>query len=566
MEHNRAGRGYKLEICAAIAIVIITLCYYFYPLVCWGENAVVRANDCLDGDFVYRIALAKSHTIFALDPMTPVNNIMNGLPRACLPSGLNIYQWIIFLFPNFYGFLINFLIIHIIGFFGMFIFLRNHILKQSEQKPLALLVAVAFCILPVYTIAGIAVLGVPLVINALLYIQKGEGTPKHYFALFLYGIYSFYSMFPMIIVGASLFFIYNLIRRRKWNWKLFWAVSFLCVCVVISEYQILYTFIFHKIIPHRLVEHFVTSLNYKGVFVATLIVLCNGIISSANYPVYLVGLSLTLILGSYLVYKPKISLPVKLFLFAFVVSLVVAVWDWYQLQFLYDKYPFFSTFSFKRVNFFLPFIVYTLLAASLALADQKFKWLKYLIVPVVLFSTLKMNYSFNHSEGSDSGKLTYHQFFSEKLFKEINTYIGKPQESYHICDVGLLPSVSQYNGFFTLDSYQYLIPMSYREQFIKIVQGELNKSKGLTTFFSSPRGGPNVCFTFSAEEYDTKVLGNKITEINNLDLNYDALKAMGCQYIFSIYPVKKFTSDKIVFQKEFINTEAPFNIYLYKVI
>ncbi|HTA26941.1 MAG TPA: hypothetical protein VK809_04085, partial [Bacteroidia bacterium] len=62
MEHNSAGRSYRLEICAAIAIVIITLCYYFYPLVCWGENAVVRANDCLDGDFVYRIALAKSHT------------------------------------------------------------------------------------------------------------------------------------------------------------------------------------------------------------------------------------------------------------------------------------------------------------------------------------------------------------------------------------------------------------------------------------------------------------------------------------------------------------------------
>ncbi|HTA27644.1 MAG TPA: DUF6044 family protein, partial [Bacteroidia bacterium] len=506
------------------------------------------------------------HTIFALDPMTPVNNIMNGLPRACLPSGLNIYQWIIFLFPNFYGFLINFLIIHIIGFIGMFIFLRNHILKLSEQKPLALLVAVAFCILPVYTIAGIAVLGVPLVLNALLYIQKGEGKLKHYLALFLYAIYSFYSMFPMIIVGAGLFFLYNLIRHRKWNWKLFWAASFLCACVVISEYQILYTFIFHKIIPHRLVEHFLTSLNYKGVFVATLIVLGNGIISSANYPVYLVGLSLIIIIVCYIIYKPEISLPVKLFLLAFGVSLVVAIWDWYQLQFLYDKYPFFSTFSFKRVNFFLPFIVYTLLAASLALADQKFRWLKYVLVPLILFSTLKMNYSFNHSEGSDSGKLTYRQFFSEKLFKDMNTYIGKPQESYRVCDVGLLPSVSQYNGFFTLDSYQYLIPMSYREQFIKIVQGELNKSKGLTTFFSSPRGGPNVCFTFSAEEYDAKVLGNKITEINNLDLNYDALKAMGCQYIFSIYPVRKFTSDKIVFQKEFINTEAPFNIYLYKVI
>jgi hypothetical protein len=149
MEHNSVSRSGKLEMYTAIAIIIITLGYYFYPLLCLGQNAVVRVNDCLDGDFVYRIVLAKSHTIFALDPMTPVNNVMNGLPRACLPSGLNVYQWIIFLVPNFYGFLVNFLIIHIIGFAGMFIFLRNHVLKQSEQKPLALLMALwrfVFCL------------------------------------------------------------------------------------------------------------------------------------------------------------------------------------------------------------------------------------------------------------------------------------------------------------------------------------------------------------------------------------------------------------------------------------
>jgi hypothetical protein len=108
--------------------------------------------------------------------------------------------------------------------------------------------------------------------------------------------------------------------------------------------------------------------------------------------------------------------------------------------------------------------------------------------------------------------------------------------------------------------------MQYRQQFIKVIQGELDKSPDLTAFFSSPRGGPNVCFTFSAEEYTAKQAGKKITEINNMDLNYDALKSLNCQYIFSMYPVKKFTSDKIVFVKEFANSEAPFNIYLYQVI
>ena len=102
--------------------------------------------------------------------------------------------------------------------------------------------------------------------------------------------------------------------------------------------------------------------------------------------------------------------------------------------------------------------------------------------------------------------------------------------------------------FYAHDSYQYLIPMSYREQFIKIVQGELNKSKGLTFFSAVPVVAPMFVFTFSAEEYDTKVLGNKITEINNLDLNYDALKQWAVSIYFR-YILLKFTSDKIIVPK-----------------
>ena len=184
METNSAAQNStlkkdsNLEVIGIIFIVLCTFIYYFFPLFYYGENATVRVYDFLDGDFVYRIVLAKSHTIFALDPMTPVNNVMNGLPRACLPSGLNIYQWIIFLFPNYWGFLINYVVIHLIGFIGMYLFLKNHILK--EQKSLAILVALAFAILPIYTITGLAVIGIPLLVNAILLIQKGEGKAKHY--------------------------------------------------------------------------------------------------------------------------------------------------------------------------------------------------------------------------------------------------------------------------------------------------------------------------------------------------------------------------------------------------
>ncbi len=549
-----------------ILLIISTFIYYFFPLLYHGENAVVRVEDCLDGDFAYRIVLAKSHTIFAFNPMTPVNNIMNGLPRACLPSGLNIYQWIVFLFPNFYAFLINYIIVHLLGFFGMFFFLRNHVLKENAQKSLALLVALAFAILPVYTTMGMAVIGMPFLLNILLLIQQGKGKAKHYLAIIFFAFYCYHNMFPLIVGGVFIFFIWDLLRNHKFNLTLFLAIGLLVTCLAISEYQMVYTFVFHKIVPHRLVVHYKTSLNYKGIFVQSLITLFNGEGSSSNYPVYIVGLSLLLIIVSYFLFKPSISFSIKFFLLAFIVSLGFAVWDWYGIQFLYDKYRFFNVFSFKRIYCFLPFLVYALLGSAMGLADQKLKWLKFILVPVILVSTLKINYDFDHSENTELGNLTYRQFFSERMFNEIDAYIGKPKQSYRICDIGLIPAISQYNGFYTLDGYQYLYPMPYRGQFIKIIQGELDKSPRLVTFFTSQRGGANVCYTFSSELYDANEAGGKIAGINNMALNYDALKSMNCQYIFSLYNIKSFTSDKIVFDKKFSNQEALFDIYLYKVL
>lgn len=51
------------------------------------------------------------------------------------------------------------------------------------------------------------------------------------------------------------------------------------------------------------------------------------------------------------------------------------------------------------------------------------------------------------------GQQSVKQYYAVDLFRQIQTYIGKPQRSYRAASIGLHPSIAQYNGFYALDTY-----------------------------------------------------------------------------------------------------------------
>lgn len=73
---------------------------------------------------------------------------------------------------------------------------------------------------------------------------------------------------------------------------------------------------------------------------------------------------------------------------------------------------------------------------------------------------------------------TFREFYASEQFKEIKEYIGRPQDSYRVASIGLHPSIAQYNGFYTLDTYNNLYPLSYKYEFRKIIEKELEKILG----------------------------------------------------------------------------------------
>ena len=91
---------------------------------------------------------------------------------------------------------------------------------------------------------------------------------------------------------------------------------------------------------------------------------------------------------------------------------------------------------------------------------------------------------------------SFKQFYATAQFQEIEQYIGKPQSSYRVASIGIHPSIAQYNGFYTLDTYNNFYPLAYKHQFRKIIASELDKNPTLKKYFDTWGGR---CYIFVSE-------------------------------------------------------------------
>ena len=75
---------------------------------------------------------------------------------------------------------------------------------------------------------------------------------------------------------------------------------------------------------------------------------------------------------------------------------------------------------------------------------------KHFRLPVVLLLMLQLTYTFkNHELWVNRKHPSYKAFFAKDLFKEIQTFINRPTNSYKVACLGLHPAIAQFNGFYT---------------------------------------------------------------------------------------------------------------------
>jgi hypothetical protein len=568
----------------ALSISLFVLFLYLVPFLALGQAMPVLVHDNVDQVFVWYKVLAESGTIIApLDQTIP--NFMGGLPRNVLvgASEFNLIVWLYTIFDPFAVYLLNIFIIHIVAFAGMFLLLKGHFLRKPEQKWLVSGIALCFALLPFWPLGQLSIAGQPLALWAFLNIRNRTAKKRHWLPILLIPFYaSFVYGFLFFLVGIGLLWLYDLLKKHRLNLPFLAALIFMGILFVIAEYRLFFNMFFDAAFQSHRLEfsgypgdtvkiilrggrtflfggYHAASLHLPFLFAAAIIAAIVAFFRKGGKSV-----------SKFVLSTGSKSLFVKLFLLLILISLFdEAVTGWNLLLPLKESFPFLRTFTLGRFKFLFPLIWFLLFALSLKFISKRASYGKHIALAfIILQAGLLFSVTGNEFQSGGiglflSGQPSFREFHSVSLFGEIDAFIGQPKSSYRVVSLGIHPSIAQFNGFYTLDSYQNNYPLEYKRRFRLVIEKELEKSSNLQQYFDK---WGSRCYVFSAElEGNAMQAKDKNGKVENLELNTQALKELGADYIFSAVEIANAEDNSLTLLHTFERQDSIWRIWLYRI-
>jgi Protein of unknown function (DUF6044) len=489
------------------------------------------------------------------------------LPRDAFGTAFSGIVWLHVLFPSMTAYALSQTITRLVAFGGMYLLLKKHFIKHEDAHFVRIGVSLAFALTPFWPSGMLSTLGYPLALWAFLNIRSGDFSWKEWVALFLLPFYSSFVLgFFFFLVSIAFLWIYDLIRTKRWNWPFLFSLIFMTSLYLLIEYRLVYSMVLSDQSNHRM--EFISSrhdfwhsmrLSLKN------FVIGHTHVMTVHTHVILPILFLTLIL---LAVKKKIKHN-KLFIFLFLLNVALSIWYAFWFNNLWiplkEKISFLNTFNFARFHFLRIIVIYLSFGLACYILWSLGKFWRQLaniailsqIVTLLLFNEELLYGHYFHSP-------SFREFYATEQFNDIKEYIGDPQDSYRVASIGLHPAISQYNGFYTLDTYNNVYPLEYKYKFRKIIAKELEKNKQLRKYYDE---WGSRCYIFVNELGKTyEFTKDQKKEVRHLQLNTNQFKEMGGRYIFSSVPILNAKDNNLSLLKEFNHKESAWKIYLYQVI
>lgn len=554
-----------------VCVCLFSFIFYYFPFICLGEDAYIIIHDNLDSTFVWDYLIAnKSGAEYYQN--SSYLNIMNGLQDEFMPSSWSISVLFFKLFPPFIAYFLNDLFGRLIGLIGMILLMKDYIVKTGCCKNTVIVfVSIIFCFIGTYVIySGLTVLGQPLLLWLMWNLYEGKYKWWYFVLIPVYALTSSLTLsgvFILIMLGVWWFL--GGIKDKKKRIPFLVSILLLLLAYVVVENKIFYNFFFSTEISHRFEFQkedvgwwFMLKNALKGVLVTQY--------HSGAYKTFPIIIFVLLVL---FYRKGKVD---NLFKIIFSVIILICLWSFVYnllLSFLGNTISILTAFNWERFYFVLPMCWILLFSCGLSymLSSKKKANIacSFLFIFLMFANICYCNQELRQSYfklfiRKELSEPSYKEFFDRELFSTISNYIQAPINSYRIVSVGMHPSIPLFNGFYCLDGYQPLYPLSYKHEFRELIAGELDKNSLLKEYFDD---WGSRCYAFSSELFEhsgNSLLINKKEQIKIKDFkfNYSKFKDMGGLYILSTVEILNIPSS-VVLQKVFEGNWK--RIYLYKV-
>nr|WP_208404495.1 DUF6044 family protein [Saccharococcus thermophilus] len=541
----------------------LAIALFVSPYFLLGEDAHMRVHDNLDSNIAwYKVVIRSGELFGSVNAVIP--QVINGLPRNAFGTEFSGIVWLHALFPPIYAYGLSQAITRVFAFIGMYLLLKKHVLRDEKWTWIRIGAALSFALTPFWPSGMLSTLGMPLALWALLNIRNGERSWVNYMVLTLLPFYSSFVLgFFFFLSAMGIWWLADVIRGKGWNRRFFLAIVYMTILYLAVDYRLVHSLLFSDE-PTSRDEYFHARLPLWRVI---RLIFKNYILGHTHVMTVhgLVILPITLA-ALYIVWKKKIWRQEKLFIFLHALNFALSTWYafWFYKGWapLTERFDLLDKFNFARYHFLRPMVIYVLFAISLKILWQQGQAWKKLCFAAIAAQLVVLT-AFNE-EIVYRHKPSFREFYAEKQFQEMKEYIGRPVHTYRVASIGIHPAIAQYNGFYTLDTYNNFYPLSYKHKFRQIIANELAKNKKLREYFDEWGGR---CYIF-VDELGKHYMFKKDSKrtIKHLELNAAVFYQMGGRYIFSALPIENAKQNQLTLEKVFHSKESAWTIYLYKVI
>lgn len=564
----------KINIAWYITIGLFII--HFLPYFLYPGNAYIRIHDTLEGEWIWLSTLSETNTAVDFNSDTKIEQVMNGLPRSAMPTGLSVMMLLVKLFGVYWGYVINYFIVHLVGFGAMFLFLRTHIFKDDEFKHYAIYVSLIFSLIPVYAPFGLSVMSQPTLIHIFFLALKRQAKYYHWILLVLFPFYSSIVWMGIpLLMFIGFYWIYIAIRKRNLFPQYILGTIILATSYALVNFN-MFQLMFDPpagFISHRK-EYNLYMFNgpHLGVsivdFVHQFFTIHYHVGTMLTLPIFLLGI---------VVYKKGNMVIRNTFWVITGIVVVQAFYNYFEF-YIGGRIEFIRSFRLNRFNILLPVMWITGFAFIVKEMFQNTVLKKTipLVVVCLTLTTIIGNDEMLNNYRRILGIYhlpTYKEYMSENEFNTIKTQIGSDPSTYRVACIGMNPSILQYNGFYTLDGLQSVYDLNYKHEFRKIFAEEL-EDKELSQYFD---GWGNRCFIYSKKlgiNWDAFMMGkfsdmttDELLKLKTLGIeikiDVEAFKNLGGKYLFSAVPLNNLIGFK---KKMLVESEQSFwNIHVYEV-
>jgi Predicted membrane protein len=550
-----------------VFIALILIAVYLLPMFLLGQASHMRIQDNLDSNVAWYKVLARSGELFG-SVRTMIPQIINGeLSRNAFGSQFSLIVILYAVLPPMLAYSVSQLISRLFAFIGMYLLLRDYVIRSADSALIRVFSALAFALTPFWPSGMLSTLGMPLALWAFLGIRNRKDSWKEWLTLILLPFYSSFELgFFFFLSAMAVFCVGDWIRNRRINLKFLSAIVLMTVLYLLVEYRLVASLLIQGQPTNRNAFN-ESNLNFIQALNTALVnamVGLNQVWTMQQYIILPLALIVLFMIFRSLKLHERLKEPEKLFLWLLGLNLLISLWygfwfykGWTPLK---EKISILTTFNFSRYHYLHPLLIYLMFAVELLICWRAGnRWKRVAKIALILQVAILFLYN---PEIEFHNQPSFKQFYAAQQFKNIADYIGKPKSEYRVASIGLHPAIAQYNGFYTLDTYNNFYPLSYKSDFRKIVAPELAKNASIRDYFDHWGGR---CYLFTAElgkNYDFRK--NSGVRIHHLQLNIRQFKKMGGKYILSSVPIENAGQDQLRYLRAFNNRDSAWTIYLYQ--